>query len=109
MQRLLDYIKPDFVHIMQVRACDCTCDCDDEGWGRLFASVRALLCGRVRARAPERSGCLQYQLCPASSLHPTKRSATHSALSNPGQAGEIVKTGDMSLVDQLEAGGYATL
>ncbi|KAG2434735.1 hypothetical protein HXX76_007624 [Chlamydomonas incerta] len=25
------------------------------------------------------------------------------------QAGEIVKTGDMSLVDQLEAGGYATL
>lgn len=41
LQRLLDYIKPDFVHIMQ--------------------------------------------------------------------SGEIVKTGDMSLVDQLEAGGYATL
>lgn len=40
-QRLLDYIKPDFVHIMQ--------------------------------------------------------------------SGQIVKTGDMTLVDQLEAGGYATL
>lgn len=25
------------------------------------------------------------------------------------QSGEIVKTGDMSLVDQLEAGGYAVL